>query len=161
LHHVATLIEIQHDHCVDLVDRAIVEQLRRDARLTNAELAARVGLTPSPCLRRVRRLEESGVITGYHARVDPQATESGFEVIVTATLAGNDLASVEGFEAAVSALPEVVELRRMFGKPDYFLRVAVRDALAYEAFLTTKLMTAPALATFDSHLTMKVLAAAP
>lgn len=148
---------MRHNRCVNATDRAIIDQLRRDGRLSNTELAARVGLTPSPCLRRVRRLEASGVITGYHAHVDPTATETGFEVIVTATLASHDLASVEGFEAEVGALTEVVELRRMFGKPDYFLRVAVKDALAYEAFLSTKLMTQPALATFDSHLTMKLL----
>lgn len=142
---------------MDDIDRAIIVQLRSDGRLSNTELAARVGLTPSPCLRRVRRLEASGVITGYHAHVDPASTETGFEVVVTATLASNDLASVEGFEAALGVLAEVVELRRMFGKPDYFLRVAVKDALAYEAFLSTKLMAAPALATFDSHLTMKLL----
>lgn len=144
---------------MDEIDRAIIEQLRRDARLTNTELADRVGLTPSPCLRRVRRLEDSGIITGYHAAVDPGATGSGFEVIITVTLAAHDLTSIEGFESTVAAMPEVVELRRMFGKPDYFVRVAVADALAYEAFLTGKLMGAPALATFDSHLTMKLVPA--
>lgn len=142
---------------MDAIDHAIIDELRRDGRLANTELADRVGLTPSPCLRRVRRLEQTGVITGYHAAVDPAATGTGFEVILTVTLATHDITSITGFEAAIAAMPEVVEVRRMFGKPDYFLRVAVTDALAYEAFLTSSLMSAPALASFDSHLTMKVL----
>src|SRR5690606_23844397 len=104
---------------VDRIDRAIIEELRRDARLTNTELADRVGLTPAPCLRRVRRLERAGVITGYHAHVDPDSVGQGFEVIVHVDLARKDRATVEAFETRVAAYDEVVEFRRMFGLPDY------------------------------------------
>lgn len=127
--------------------------------MSNADLAARVGLTPSPCLRRVRRLEEDGVITGYYARIDPAAADRGFEVIINATLAAHDRATIEAFEAHVAAFEEVIELRRMFGRPDYFVRIAVRDLAAYEAFFTTRLLDVPGLATFDSHLTMNAIKA--
>jgi DNA-binding Lrp family transcriptional regulator len=148
---------VEHDSCVDDIDHAIVDELRRDARLTNTELADRVGLTPSPCLRRVRRLEGDGVIVGYRARVDPNATGRGFEVIVNVSLASHELTTIDAFERTAAGFEEVVELRRMFGRPDYFLRIAVADLAAYEAFLTGRLMSAPGLATFDSHITMKTI----
>lgn len=146
---------------VDDLDHAIVRQLRADGRLTNQELASRVGLTPAPCLRRVRRLEADGVITGYTAVVDPAALGRGFEVIIHAELVGKDLSTVEAFESRIAAMDEVVELRRMFGIPDYFLRVQVADGQAYEHWLTRQLMGDPAIARVDSRITMKVLKAPP
>ncbi|WP_020494674.1 Lrp/AsnC family transcriptional regulator [Sciscionella marina] len=140
---------------MDRIDRAIVHQLRQDARLTNTELADRVGLTPAPCLRRVRRLEEAGVITGYHAHVDPDRIDRGFEVFVNVNLAAKDRSTVERFESAVASYDEVVEFRRMFGLPDYFLRVATADLASFETFVTTRLEDVPGIATVDSHLTMK------
>lgn len=142
---------------MDRVDRAIIEQLRRDTRIANTELADRVGLTPAPCLRRVRRLEQDGVITGYHASVDPEADGRAFEVIVNVDLAVKDRATVENFEAHVATYDEVVEFRRMFGLPDYFLRIATADLTSFENFVTTKLEDTPGLARVDSHLTMKVI----
>jgi len=144
---------------VDALDRAIIDELTADGRLSNVELAQRVGLTPAPCLRRVRRLQRDGVITGYHARVDPEAVGRGFEVLVNVDLAAKDRATVEAFEARVSAFDEVVELRRMFGLPDYFLRVATRDLAAFEVFVTRQLEDTPGIARVDSHLTMKTLKA--
>jgi DNA-binding Lrp family transcriptional regulator len=146
---------------VDDLDRAIIAILQEDGRLTNQELAARVGLTPAPCLRRVRRLEADGVITGYAAQVDPDTLGRGFEVIINADLVAKDWATVEEFEAQVAAMEEVVELRRMFGLPDYLVRVRVADAAAYERWLTTRLMGHPAIARVDSRLTMKVVKARP
>ncbi|MDF0532495.1 Lrp/AsnC family transcriptional regulator [Tsukamurella sp. 8F] len=142
---------------MDSLDRAIVAELRRDGRLTNQELAARVGLTPAPCLRRVRRLEADGVITGYAAIVDPAALGRGFEVIVNADLVMNDRAAVDAFESRIVAMDEVVELRRMFGLPDYVMRVRVRDLDAYERWLIDSLMGDPAIARVDSRMTIKVL----
>ncbi len=112
--------------------------MQREGRLSNQDLAARVGLTPAPCLRRVRRLEAEGVITGYAAVVDPAALGRGFEVIIHADLVAKDLATVEAFEARVAAMDEVAELRRMFGIPDYPVRVQVADATVYERWLTTQ-----------------------
>lgn len=142
---------------MDKLDRAIIAELQRDGRLTNLELAARVGLTAAPCLRRVRRLEESGIITGYVAVVDHEAVGRGFEIIINAELTAKNAASVEKFEARMIAMDEVVELRRMFGLPDYLIRVRVADATAYEHWLTTRLMADPAIARVDSRVTMKVL----
>lgn len=135
----------------------MVEQLRADARLTDTELADRVGLTPAPCLRRVRRLEQDGVITGYHARLDPTRTGRAFEVIVNVDLVVKDRAAVAGFEEVVAGCPEVVEFRRMFGLPDYFLRVATADLESFERFVTDRLEDAPGIGRVDSHLSMKTI----
>lgn len=125
--------------------------------MSNQELASRVGLTPAPCLRRVRRLEADGVITGYVATIDPAAFGRSFEVLINADLVAKDLATVERFERRVAAMDEVVELRRMFGLPDYLIRVQVADLAAYERWLTLQLMGDPAIARVDSRLTMKLV----
>jgi DNA-binding Lrp family transcriptional regulator len=105
----------------------------------------------------VRRLEQDGVITGYSAIVNADAVGEGFEVLLHADLAAKDAATVEAFEERVAAMPEVVELRRMFGIPDYFIRVRVRDVTHYERWLTSKVMGDPAIARMDSRLTMKLI----
>ncbi|SLI07172.1 Putative transcriptional regulator, AsnC family [Mycobacteroides abscessus subsp. bolletii] len=142
---------------MDKLDRAIIDQLQDHGRLTNQELADRVGLTPAPCLRRVRRLEAEGVITGYTALVNPAALGRDFEVIIYADLVAKDLGTVASFEERLVAMDEVAELRRMFGIPDYFIRVQTADLAAYEQWLSVKLMGDPAIARVDSRLTMKLL----
>jgi len=142
---------------LDAVDREILFQLQLDGRLTNVELARRVGLTPPPCLRRVKRLEDAGIITGYRAVINPAAIGRGLEVFVDVDINANDLVTVQEFEATAAGYDEVIELRRMFGHPDYFLRVAVADHAAYEAFLTGKLIGLPGVLHVTSHLTMKKL----
>jgi DNA-binding Lrp family transcriptional regulator len=144
---------------VDRIDRAIVEQLRRDCRQSNTDLADHVGLTPSPCLRRVRRLEEDGIILGYHARIDPAAIGRGFEVHVDLELADQVQATIERFEAALIAYDEVVEARRTFGAPDYQALVAVADLPAYEHFMTRHLSALPGLSKLQSRFTMKTIKA--
>ena len=116
---------------MDRIDRAIIDHLRRDARISNVELAARINLSPSPCMRRVRALEDAGIIRGYHADVDPAAVGRDFEVAVLVELHQKDRATVEGFERRIAEMEPVVECRRMFGLPDYIIRVAVADAAAY------------------------------
>ncbi|GAC77996.1 Lrp/AsnC family transcriptional regulator [Gordonia malaquae] len=142
---------------MDALDRAIIKELQRDGRVTNQELASRVGLTPAPCLRRVRRLETDGVIRGYSAVVDHDAMGLGLEVIVNAELVAKDWETVRDFESRVAAMDSVVELRRMFGLPDYLIRVRVRDTAEYERWVTADLMGDPAIARLDSRMTMKVL----
>jgi Lrp/AsnC family transcriptional regulator, leucine-responsive regulatory protein len=142
---------------MDSLDRAILRQLQADGRLTNVELAERVRLSPSPCLRRVRGLERAGVIRGYHADIDPAAVDRGFEVTVHVELALKDRVTVEAFEAGIAAFEEVVECRRMFGLPDYIVRVAVADLEAYEAFYMSKLAELPGLARVNSQFTMKMV----
>src|SRR6201999_1572894 len=109
---------------MDGLDRRIIAELQRDGRLSNVELADRIGLTPAPCLRRVRRLESDGGILGYTALINPEAVGRAFEVLVNVDLTRKDRATFEAFESAVAALDEVIEVRRMFGLPDYLLRVA-------------------------------------
>jgi Lrp/AsnC family transcriptional regulator, leucine-responsive regulatory protein len=142
---------------MDAIDRAILNELERDGRLANVDLAERVRLSPSPCLRRVRALEESGVIRGYHAVLDPAAIGRGFEVTVHVELTLKDRATVEAFEARIAAFDEVLECRRMFGIPDYVVRVAVADQQAYEAFYMNQLAELPGLARVNSQFTMKLV----
>jgi Lrp/AsnC family leucine-responsive transcriptional regulator len=143
---------------VDPVDRAIVRHLQTEGRLSNIELADRVRLSPSPCLRRVRRLEESGVIAGYRAVIDPAAVDLGFQVLVHVTMEVKDrLATMGAFEARVAELDEVIECRRMFGDPDYLLWVAAADLAAYEELYMSKLVGLPGVARTVSQLTMKTV----
>jgi Lrp/AsnC family leucine-responsive transcriptional regulator len=143
---------------VDQLDRAILSELQLDGRVPNTELAERVGLTPSPCLRRVRNLEDSGVITGYRAVIDPAAVNRGFQVLVHLTMEIKDReAMMEAFEARVAQIDEVIECRRMFGDPDYLLWVAVADLEAYEEVYMTKLVGLPGVARTVSQLTMKAI----
>jgi DNA-binding Lrp family transcriptional regulator len=146
---------------MDAVDRAIIAELERDGRLTNVELAHRVGLTAGPCLRRVQRLEARGVIRGYRAVIDPAAVGRSFEVLVDLTLDAQDAATVERFEQTLAQAEEVIELRRLFGSPDYFVRVAVADLAAYETFLSRRVMTIPRVRGITSHFTMKNIKPAP
>jgi DNA-binding Lrp family transcriptional regulator len=149
----------KHDLVVDSIDRAILLQLHRDAHLTNTELADRVGLTPSPCLRRVRRLEQDGVILGYTARIDPAALGRQFEVHVEFELATQGRPAVREFESALTAFDEVIEARRMFGRPDYQALVAVADLHAYERFMTERLMALPHPGRLESRFAMKTIKA--
>ena len=140
------------------MDRAILGHLQAEGRLSNIELANRVRLSPSPCLRRVRRLEESGVITSYRAVIDPAAVDLGFQVLVHVTMEVKDrLATMEAFEARVAELDEVIECRRMFGEPDYLLWVAAADLAAYEELYMSKLVGLPGVARTGSQLTMKTV----
>ncbi|MCW2296952.1 Lrp/AsnC family transcriptional regulator [Rhodococcus erythropolis] len=142
---------------MDAMDDAILFHLRQDSSLTNTELADLVGLTPSPCLRRVKKLEADGIITGYRAIVSQEALGRGFQVIVTAEIGVNDQATIEDFESQVAAFDEVIECRRLFGIPDYFIRVAVKDLATYENFMVTKLSGLPAVSRVISLITMKTI----
>ncbi len=142
---------------LDDTDHAIIDHLRRDGRLSNVALAEAVHLTPGPCLRRVQRLEAEGVIQGYAAQIDPAALGRGFEVILDVELSAYDRGTVDGFEARMVAFDEVVELYRLFGSPDYYVRVAVADLEAYERFLTEQVMTNPGVSKVSSRFAMKVL----
>ncbi|MFC9067292.1 Lrp/AsnC family transcriptional regulator [Streptomyces harbinensis] len=146
---------------MDAIDRAIIAELERDGRLTNVQLAQRIGLTTGPCLRRVQRLEAEGVIRGYRAVLDPGALGRAFEVLVDLTLEAQDAETVERFEQALVRADEVVELRRLFGSPDYFVRVAVADLAAYESFLSLRVMTISGVRNVTSHFTMKTVKPAP
>ena len=142
---------------MDATDRAIIRELTRDGRLANVELAERIALSPSACLRRVRALEEAGVIRGYRAEIDPAAVGRAFEITVLVELAVKDRATVEEFERRIAAMESVLECRRMFGVPDYIIRVAVADTAAYEAFYMSELAELPGVGRVNSQFTMKLV----
>ena len=142
---------------MDSLDRAILSHLQDDGRLSNVELAERVNLSPSATLRRVRNLETAGAITGYHAVIDPEAVDRAYQVTVHTTLLLRNRETIEAFEAALAPLEEVVEAQRMFGDPDYLIRVAVADAAAYEQFLINTFADLPGLARMTSQFTMKTI----
>ncbi|HEX6451216.1 MAG TPA: Lrp/AsnC family transcriptional regulator [Trebonia sp.] len=144
---------------MDKTDRAILLLLQKSGRISNAELAAEVSLSPSPCLRRVRALEQAGVIRGYHAEIDPAAIGRGFQVLVYANMMVKDQKTIEAFEAEIVLLEEVVECRRMFGDPDYLIWVATADDESYERFYMTYLTNLPGVARMNSQFTMKVIKA--
>src|SRR5690625_7465865 len=108
---------MRNDQSIDDLDRAIIAELERDARLSNLGLARRVGLTPAPCLRRAQKLEQAGIFEGYHAKVNPKASGRGFEVVVAIDIAVNDGEAIEDCEAAEVAVPEVLEMQCIFGQP--------------------------------------------
>ncbi len=144
---------------MDAIDVAILRELQADGRLSNQDLAARVGLSPSPCLRRVRALERAGVITGYRAVLDPAAVGRGFEVFVAAILLRAEADAITRFEQALLAIDEVVEARRMIGSPDYLLRVVVADLADYERLYSARLATLPGVERVATQLAMKVVKA--
>ena len=146
---------------MDHIDRAILHQLLRDARIPNNELADRVGLSPSPCLRRVRRLESDGVIIGYTAMLDRGAVGCEYEPIVWVTLAEVTRDSMLEFEAAIAEIPEIVEAARMMGQPDYLLRIVTSDAAAFETLYIDQLASLPHVQTLTSQLAMKVVKRTP
>lgn len=142
---------------MDSLDKTIIETLQRDGRISNQDLAAQVGLTPAPCLRRVRRLEDEGIITGYKAVVDPAAMGLQLEVIIHANLESNTIGNVEAFEERIAAMDEVIEFRRMYGRPDYVIRVRVADTEAYESWLMSQLYADQTVSGVDSRITMKLI----
>ena len=142
---------------MDEVDRAILAVLEKDGRISNADLAEQVGLSPSPCLRRVRRLEEIGVIRGYQALIDPAAVGRGLRVFAGVRLVRHARADVVAFERAVVALSEVVFCHHITGNYDYLLHVEVADLPAYEDFHANRLASLPGVAAVNSYVTMKTL----
>ena len=142
---------------MDRVDRAILDHLAADSSLANVDLADRVSLSPSACLRRVRALEQAGVIRGYRAEIDPAADGRALEVEVLIELTHKDRQTVEEFERRIAGMDPVVECRRMFGVPDYLVRVAVADTAAYEAFYMNELAELPGIGRVNSQFTMKLV----
>jgi len=140
---------------VDRMDRKILSELQRDGRLTVTELADRVGLSLSPCHRRVRALEESGVLIGYKAQLDPGALGLNFSAMVFATLREGDRQAVETFETALLGIPQIVDAQRLFGEPDYLLHIITQDLPAFQRLYDDSLSTLPNVQRLTSTLVMK------
>jgi DNA-binding Lrp family transcriptional regulator len=140
---------------MDAIDRKIIAELQAEGRLTVTELAQRVGLSVAPCHRRLRELERAGAIRGYRAVVDPAAIGLGFEVLVQVTMDREDAATVADFERGLAEIPEVRHAERLFGDPDYLLRVATADIAAYQTLRDERLATLPGVGRLTSTIVMK------
>lgn len=144
-------------HRLDATDRQILRELQADGRLTNVELAERVRLSPSPCLRRVKSLEERGYIRGYTALLDRALVGRGMYVHVMVSLASQRQETLEAFERAIADLEEVLECYLMAGESDYLLAVAVPDLDGYQRFFREKLGEVPGVASLRSLISMKTV----
>ncbi|MDJ0638881.1 MAG: Lrp/AsnC family transcriptional regulator [Paracoccaceae bacterium] len=142
-------------HKLDAIDRKILSELQADGRMTNVELAGRVGISAPPCLRRVRALEEQGFIKGYHANVD--ARELGFEVQVFAMvgLQSQAEADLSAFEARCQAWPLVRECHMLNGEVDFILKCVAPDLSTFQRFLTEELTAAPNVVSVKTSLVIR------
>lgn len=140
---------------IDAINQKILRILEREGRLPNLELAERVGLSTSACLRRVQELERTGVIRGYRAVIDPVARGGGFLAYVTVGLSLHTKASQEAFERAVARAPEVRECHNVTGVFEYILRVEARDLAHYKHFHTEVLGTLPQVNAITSYIVME------
>ena len=140
---------------LDAVDRAILGLLQEDGRIANVDLAEAVHLSPSACLRRVRRLEESGRIDRYVALLDPSAVGLGTNVFVEITLTGQDETTLEAFERAVSERPEIMSCHLMAGQFDYLVHVVGRDVADYEVLHRTHLAQLPGVVRMGSSFALR------
>jgi DNA-binding Lrp family transcriptional regulator len=143
------------DFRLDATDIRILEELQRDAGRTNLDLAAAVGLSPSPCLARVRALEAAGVISRRVALLDPARLGPSVSMVVQVTLERQTDALLEAFEKAVNGFPEVMECYLMTGDSDYLLRVVTRDTVAFRDFVIDRLTRAPGVANIRSSIALK------
>ncbi len=135
---------------IDIFDRRILKELQRDGRISNVDLAKAVGLSPSPCLRRVRDLEKSGIIDRYGAILNQGAAGLPLSVFVQVTLERQVETALETFERIIAERPEVLEAYLMTGDSDYLLRIVVRDVSDYEIFLKDHLTRIPGVASIKS-----------
>ena len=140
---------------LDRIDIRILRDLQENGRITNVELARRAGISPPPCLRRVRALEETGCIRGYHAELDPEALGFGVSVFAHVGLHSQAEGDLTAFESLVATWPEVRECHMLAGEMDFLLRIAAEDWDAYQRFLTTRLTAAPNVRAVKSALAIR------
>jgi DNA-binding Lrp family transcriptional regulator len=139
----------------DQIDRHILAELQDDGRITNVDLAARVGLTAPPCLRRVRALEDEGAIMGYHAALNPARLGYTITVFAMVSLRSQAEADLRAFEEHVATLEPVRECHMLNGEIDFILKIVARDLQEFQSFLTTSLTTAPNVAGVKTSLTIR------
>lgn len=140
---------------LDKIDRRILRELQRDGRLANVELAKRVGLSATPCLERVKKLEDEGYIRGYHARLDPARMGAGLLVFVEIRLLRTAMDVFEEFKRAVVVLPQVLECHLVSGDFDYLIKARVPDMAAYRRLLGETLLTLPHVSGSRSYAVME------
>jgi DNA-binding Lrp family transcriptional regulator len=140
---------------LDKIDRRILRDLQEDGRMTNVELARRAGISAPPCLRRVRALEEAGLIRGYHAEINPEALGFGVTVFAQVGLASQAEPDLKAFEDLIATWPEVREANMLAGETDFVLKIVAEDWDSYQRFLTTKLTAAPNVSHVKSALAIR------
>ena len=140
---------------LDSIDKRLLAELQAEGRVTNVDLASRVGLTAPPCLRRVRALEEEGVIRGYHADLDPSKLGYAITVFAMVSLRSQAEEDLRAFENHIKALPEVRECHMLNGEIDFILKIVSRDLQSFQEFLTSKLTPAPNVASVKTSLTIR------
>lgn len=145
---------------LDRTDRRLLAEVQRDARQTVAELAERAALSASPCWRRVKRLEQAGVIRGYHARLDAPALGYGVLAFVHATMERHDAALGAQFEEAVARIPEIVACHNVSGEHDFLLQVVARDLPSFGEFARDRIRTLPGVKAMNSSFSLKEVKAA-
>jgi DNA-binding Lrp family transcriptional regulator len=146
---------------LDSIDRKILRDLQANGRVTNVELARRVGISAPPCLRRVRALEEAGYIRGYHAELDPTALGFNMTVFAQVGLSSQAERDLVAFEKLVDTWPEVRECHMLAGETDFLLKVTAADWEEYQTFVTTKLTPAPNVSHVKSALAIRSSKLAP
>jgi Lrp/AsnC family transcriptional regulator, leucine-responsive regulatory protein len=144
---------------LDVIDSRIVAELQANGRLSNVDLADKVGLSPSPCLRRVKRLEREGYIEGYRAALRRDRVGLGFSVFVGVKIDGHANERALTFEKAVVEMPEVIACHLVSGEADYFLEVVVPDLADYQRFLVDKLLNLPIVREVRSNIAIQTLKA--
>jgi len=140
---------------LDRIDRKLLAELQAEGRVTNVDLASRVGLTAPPCLRRVRALEEEGVIRGYHADLDPSKLGFAITVFAMVSLRSQAEEDLRAFEDHIKGLPEVRECHMLNGEIDFILKIVSHDLQSFQEFLTSKLTPAPNVASVKTSLTIR------
>jgi DNA-binding Lrp family transcriptional regulator len=140
---------------LDKIDRRILRDLQEDGRMTNVELARRAGISAPPCLRRVRALEEAGLIRGYHAEVNAEALGFGVTVFAQVGLASQAEPDLKAFEDLIATWPEVREANMLAGETDFVLKIVAEDWDSYQRFLTTRLTAAPNVSHVKSALAIR------
>jgi len=142
---------------LDTIDRRMLTLLQEDGRITNQDLSEKVGLSPTPCLRRLKRLEETGVIKGYSTIVDPKAYGLPFSVFVSVRLSQQNTEQIAEFEKAVETWPEVAECYLMTGSQDYLLRVLTDGIEGYERFLKQKMTRLKCVQSVESNFALATI----
>lgn len=139
----------------DAIDLKLLAELQENGRITNVELATKVGLTAPPCLRRMRTLEQSGAIRGYHADIDPSVLGYSIMVFAMVSLKSQAEEDLRAFESHVRSLPEVRECHMLNGEIDFILKIVAHDLQTFQEFLTSQLTSAPNVSSVKTSLTIR------
>jgi DNA-binding Lrp family transcriptional regulator len=134
---------MSHTHKIDEIDKKILEILQLRAKITNARLSEEIGLSPAPTLERVKKLEQMGIITSYHAKLNTEKIGLGVTTFVLATLNGHNRTNIESFVEAINKVPEVIECHHITGAGDFILKVIAKDIASYQKLMLEKVSDIP------------------